>query len=121
VESTKAATGYTPVLEHSAFYTGKYPTISTLAIRSTAGSGTMVGTFTLWGYLTASDSWYEIPVNGGTAVTPVALAETESDRITFVETFDSLGSFDRLYLELSSVGGTGTTFEAFLITPATSF
>lgn len=92
-----------------AFNAVEYPDQAVLTIRSTAGSGTMVGTFTIWGYLVASGRWYPVKVNGGSA-----LAEYSADLIAYTETFTQLGAFDRLYLELSSVGGTATAFEAFL-------
>lgn len=90
---------------------------STLCIKGTVNAGqTLVGTFTLWGYLAEADTWFEIPVNGGTSVTPVALAETDTDKITFTQRFENLGHFDRLALQLTSVGGTGASFSAWLVT-----
>jgi len=83
--------------------------------RVTAGQ-TLVGTFTLWGYLAEADNWFEIPVNGGTAVTPVALAETDTDAINYQQRFENLGHYDRLALELAAIGGTGATFDAWLVT-----
>jgi hypothetical protein len=76
----------------------------------------LVGTFTLWGYLEASGLWYEVAVNGGTAVTPVATAETATDIITFRERVLNLGHFDRVALQLASASGSGTSFEAWLVT-----
>lgn len=86
---------------------------STLLIRSVGGSGTLAGTFTLWGYLAASGAWYPMKVNGG-----VALAEVTApaDLIAHREVFNQLGHFDRLYLELASPGGTTPNFEAYLVT-----
>jgi len=100
----------TPSAIEGAFYTVDTPETSTLAIDTTAGTGTMVGTFTLWGYLAASATWYPILINGG-----VALAETSADHIAYTEEV-SVGRFNRLYLQLASVGGTATAFEAFLTT-----
>lgn len=95
-------------------YLGQSAESSTLCIKSTAGSGVMVGTFTLWGLIVDLDGaahWFAVPVNGGSA-----LAEDTTDAIFHVEQFANLGHFDRLALQLTSVGGTGTTFEAFLVT-----
>lgn len=103
-------------VDTGAFYSGEPPDRSELIIYSTAGSGTMVGTFTLWGYNESAGVWIEIPVNGGTAVTPVALAETDTDAIRFRQEFTNLGAYDRLALQLTGVGGTATAFEARLIT-----
>jgi len=97
--------------DDGACYMGLSARESTLMIGSTAGSGTMVGTFYLWGYLVASGKWYRIAVNGGSA-----LAETTADNIAYQERFLNLGHYDRLYLELASVGGSATAFEAWLAT-----
>jgi hypothetical protein len=97
-------------------FTGMPAASSTLMIGSSAGSGTMVGTFTLWGYLTASGQWYPVAVNDG-----AALAETANDAIRFTERFPDLGHYDRLFLQLASVGGTDTAFEAWLVTGSEAF
>lgn len=90
---------------------------STLMVkgRCTAGQ-TLVGTLTLWGYLEEADTWFEIPVNGGTVITPVALAETSADQINIQQQFSGLGHYDRIAIELASIGGTGATFDAWLVT-----
>ncbi len=99
--------------DSGACYTGRCAETSTLAISSSAGSGTMVGTFTLWGYLAVTGVWYPILVNAGSA-----LAETAADKIRYAEKYTTLGHWDRLYLQLSAVGGTLTAFEAWLTTGA---
>ena len=101
-------------------YSAAAAAVSTLLIKGRVTAGqTLVGTFTLWGYDEALQAWFEIPVNGGTAITPVALAETTSDQINFQQQFNNLGHYDRLALELSSIGGTGATFDAMLVTSRT--
>ena len=93
------------------------PRESTLVIKGECTAGqTLVGTFTLWGYLAGPNAWFEIPVNGGTAITPVALAETDADAIRFQQRFQNLGHYDRIALQLASIGGTGATYEAWLVT-----
>ncbi len=79
-------------------------------------TGALAATLTLWGYLAASGRWYEIPTTTGTAITPVALAETGTDIITLVQRFQNLGHFDRIGLQLASPAGTGASFEAWLVT-----
>lgn len=89
---------------------------STLMIKGRVTAGQiLVGTFTLWGYLTEAGAWFEIPVNGGTAVSPTALAETSADQINFQQRFQNLGHYDRIALELAAIGGTGATFDAWLV------
>src|SRR5678810_1393066 len=65
-------------VDTGAFYQGRDARESTLLIWGTCTAGqTLVGTFTLWGFLQIANSgagvWFEIPLNGGTGVTPVAL------------------------------------------------
>jgi hypothetical protein len=97
-------------------YGGQPPKSATLCIAGTATTGqTLVGTFTLWGYHPVL-GWLEIPVNGGTAITPVALAETDTDKITYTQRFEDVSHFQRLYLQLTAIGGTGASFEAWMTT-----
>ncbi len=84
---------------------------STLLISSSAGSGTMTGTFSLWGYLAATAAWYPIAVNSGNAI-----AETAADSIRYVQQFENLGHFDRLACQVVAIGGTSTAFEVYVVT-----
>jgi hypothetical protein len=104
--------------DEGACFTGLCALDSTLVIASTAGSGTMAGTFTLWGYMVGPNKWFPIAVNAAAATpnTPVALAETAADEIRYQQQFRDLGHYDRLFLQLASVGGTATAFEAWLAT-----
>ncbi len=74
----------------------------------------LVATLTLWGYLEASDTWHLIKVNTGSA-----LAETASNVIGYQERYSDLGHYDRLALSVASIGGTGATIEAWLVTART--
>jgi len=88
-----------------------------LCIKGTVTAGqTLVGTFTLWGYLESAQAWFQVKVNAGSA-----LAETGTDTIGYSEVFDQLSAFDRLYLQLASIGGTGASFEAWLVTCEEAF
>lgn len=108
--------GQEPLVNGHAFG-GRPPLYSTLCIKGRVTAGqVLTGTFTLWGYLAAADAWFEIAVNGGTEVTPVAIAETSTDQINYQEQFMNLGHFDRLALELAAIGGSGATFDAWLVT-----
>jgi len=75
---------------------------------------TIVATATLWGYLAEADAWFEIPVNGGTVGTPVALAETSTDQINFQQRFENLGHYDRIDIELASPAA-GSSFDAWIV------
>lgn len=87
---------------------------SYLSVFTTAGTGTTTGVFTLWGYVAAANGgagvWVPlIKVNGGAAVTGTAGA-------SYAELEKAIGLFDRLYLQVATIGGTGTAFEAWLST-----
>ncbi len=125
-----AATDGVPVYPDSAVfsadtghcYGGKPAEKSTLLIKGTCTTGqTLVGTFTLWLYHAPSDTWYERAVNGGNTVTATAMAETDTDRITFIELISNIGHFDRVALQLTSIGGSGASFEAWLATAMETF
>lgn len=96
-----------------ASFAGEAAERSTLLISSTAGSGTMVGTFVLWGFLKGPNKWYPINVNAGAALAELA---SPGDTIRYQEKYLQLGHYDYLFLELKAVGGTATAFEAFLVT-----
>lgn len=99
------------------FYRGRDAGQSTLNAYGTVTAGQILTfTLTLWGYLTAAGKWFEIPLNGGTAVTPVALAETDTDLISFQQRLENLGHYDRLYLQVTGIGGTGASINAWLTT-----
>ena len=88
-----------------------------LCIKGTVDAGqTLVGTFTLWGYLESASAWFQVKVNGGSA-----LAETGTDTIGYSEVFDLLSAFDRVYLQIASIGGTGASFDAWLVTCQEAF
>lgn len=88
-----------------------------LCIRGTVdASETLVGTFTLWGWLESAQDWFPVKVNGGSA-----LAESTADKICYTEVFDYLSAFDRIAISLASIGGTGATFSAWLVTCQESY
>lgn len=88
-----------------------------LCIRGTVNAGqVLVGTFTLWGWLESAQAWFQIRVNAGSA-----LAETGTDVIGYSEVIDQLSAFDRVALSLASIGGTGASFNAWLVTVQESF
>jgi hypothetical protein len=95
--------------DNSACYTGRSAMTSTLMIHTSAGSGSLTGIFTLYGYLAAAAEWFPIKVNGGAAV-------AATGKIAYTERFLDLGHYDRLALGLASSGGTTPTFEAFVVT-----
>lgn len=73
-------------------------------VRSTAGSGTMTATVTIWGLHAELGVWFKVKaLNGGSAI-----AETSSDAINYAETVSGLRRFSRLYAEITTAGTSPT-------------
>jgi hypothetical protein len=90
-----------------------------LFLTSILGSGTMAVTGKLWGYSNALAKWFPLGTNATAANKGLinggnAMGETSSDGIRHCEEITSLRKIDRVYLELSSFGGTGTEIAAYL-------
>lgn len=91
-----------------------------LLIRSTAGSGTMTGTFKLWGYSVVAGAWFPLGVHATDASRGLvndanAVGENQSDSIQHAEVVESLRHFQRVYLEITAIGGTATAFSAWIV------
>lgn len=92
-----------------------------LFLRSTAGSGTMTVTCKLWGYNTLQATWFPLGVHATAATKGIinggnAIAETGTDVIGHCEEVTSLRRIDRVYLEITAIGGTATAITAVLDT-----
>lgn len=75
-----------------------------ILVRTTAGSATMTVIAHLWGYCEQTGFWYKVgQLNGGNAI-----AETTADGINYAELVVGLRCFDRLAIELGTLGGTAT-------------
>lgn len=97
-------------IDSGAHFTGTAPYRSVLTVFNSAGAGSLTGTFTLYGFLTAAGRWFPIRVNSGNAI-------AGTDQIRYQETFlYTLAAFDRFFLDVQAPGGTGQTFEAWLTT-----
>ena len=98
---------------------GGMPSVCTLLLYSTAGSGTMTVTCRLWGYSEAGTVW--TPMGFGADSTKgvinavSAIGETVTDGIRHSETVSLPGHFSRLYLEITAIGGTATAVTAQLV------
>jgi hypothetical protein len=97
---------------------GRLPKKAVLKLSSSAGSGTMTATFRLWGY-TSVDDWS--PCGPGADATKgvinleTAIGESDTDKLRHTEVLDDIFHFERLYLELVSIGGTSTAVGARLL------
>lgn len=88
---------------------GTIPRKLRVAVVSTAGSGTMTCTLTLWMRL-GSLGWVQAQkLNAGSAI-----AETGTDTIGYSETVDTLECADRFYLEIAAIAGTNTAVTGYL-------
>jgi len=87
------------------------------------GTGTVSGTFRLWGYNTELAQW--VPVGAGNDSTKgilnqnTAIGEVKTDTILHSEPLYLAGHFDRLYLEVTAVTGSGLSITAWIVTPRT--
>lgn len=96
-----------------------------LVVLSTAGSGTMTVTLRLWGKwgtlagLTSAGAWTPLGtgadstkgiINGG-----VAIGETGSNTIRHAEPVSLTAHMERLYVEITAIGGTDTAITVFLV------
>lgn len=100
----------------------QWPSVCSLQLYSTAGSGTMSVTCRLWGYLpnaTGTGIWFPMGVGAdstkGTINAVSAIGETGTDVIRHTETVNLPCHFQRLYLEITAISGTGTSVTAELI------
>lgn len=96
------------------------PTVDAIRVglKSTAGSGTMTATATLWGY--AGGSWFVLkPLASSSAApqTAIAIAENSTDALVFTEIVEGLRAVERIYLELVAIAGSSTAVTGFALCP----
>jgi hypothetical protein len=90
---------------------------------STAGSAVMTVTLKLWGYVAELDKWFPFgsattDANRGLLNAATAIGELASpgDTLVFSDKAPSgFYIFDRLYLEITAIGGTATAITAYII------
>lgn len=98
---------------------GWSPRVGSLRIWSSAGSGTMTATIRLWGYDSLIADW--LPLGPGADATKGtindgnALGETGANIIRHTEPVDLPCHFERLYVEVTAIGGTATAINAALV------
>lgn len=99
---------------------GKQPSEASIMVKA-VGTGTVSMTLRLWGYLAALGEW--VPVGTGADTTKgtlnagTAIGETKADKALHSEPILYLGHFDRLYLEVVAISGTGTAITAYVVVP----
>ena len=99
---------------------GNVPDTCTVLVYSSAGSGTMTATIRMWGY--SNSIWLPLGTGAsGAADTKgvlnenVAIAETSADFIAHAEPLSYCGHFDRLYAEVTAIGGTSTAINVVVV------
>lgn len=95
---------------------------ASVVVVSTAGSGTMTVTIKMWGYLAAASRWVPLGKNSTAATKGIlndgnAIAETGTDSIGHAEPLLFAGHFDRIYAEVTAIGGTDTAITVWLVVP----
>ena len=92
-----------------------------LQVRSTAGSATMTVAIRLWGYNALSAAWFPLGVGAdatkGAINAGTTLGETAADTIRHTEPVYYVSAFDRVYAEITAIGGTSTAITVELIVP----
>lgn len=87
-----------------------------LILASTAGSVTMTVSARLWAY--DGTRWLPVGTGGdstkGMLNNGATIGETGSDTIRHVEPVDLIEHFQRLYLEIVTIGGTATAVTGYL-------
>lgn len=105
---------------------GDIPSEGIINIVSTAGSVTMTVGIRVWGYneISAAVGWSPVPlgvIGTGTDATRgslnsgVAIGEvTAADTIRYSEVISYLSLYSRIYLQVTSIGGTSTAVTGYL-------
>ncbi len=92
-----------------------------LLMKSTAGSGTMTVTLKLWGYCASpTAAWHPlgthtVDASRGLLNEATAIGEVTADALSFSQVITGLRHFDRVYLEITAIGGTSTAVSAWLV------
>lgn len=100
-------------------FTWYHQNTGTIVVKSTAGSGVMTVTLRLWGYNPHSASWHPLGSDATESLRGVlnaksAIDEDGADVLTHAEPVSGLGSFTRLYVEITAIGGTATAVDVYL-------
>jgi hypothetical protein len=102
---------------------GNVPDTCSIFVKSTAGTGTMTVTIKLFGYVKASPisgSWFVLGTGAvatrGILNEGAAIDEVVPNGLRHVEPISYVGTFDRLYAEITAIGGTATAVSVFVAT-----
>lgn len=94
---------------------------SVIMAKGVGSGGTVTMTLRLWGYNASLAQW--VPIGTGADSTKgilnagAAIGEVKQDTALHCEPFYLAGCFERLYVEVTAIGGTSTAVEVWLVTP----
>jgi len=101
---------------------GNIPDTCSVFVKSTAGSGTMTVTIKLFGYVLdapISGSWFVLGTGAvatrGILNEGAAIDEVVPNGLRHVEPLSYCGTFDRLYAEITAIGGSATAVSVFVV------
>ena len=94
--------------------------VHTIIMSSTAGSATMTVTLKLWAYSGLSTTWVPVGPHATAASRGLlnlgnAIDEIGADLLRHCEMVQGLSAFERVYLEITAIGGTGTAVSAWIV------
>lgn len=95
---------------------GQIPDDIRVAVKSTAGSGTMTVTLRVWFY--SAGFWHAGKALNASSAAPhtaVAIPETGTDTIGYSEPVSVVGGAERIYLEIVAIAGTSTAVTGYAI------
>lgn len=115
----------TPTADAGVNYVGRPSREATIAIKGTAAGGTIAATFRLWGYVANLGGGTWVPLGTGSDSTKgtlnngASMGATAANTVLHAEPVYLAGHFDRLYLQLTGIGGTTPSFDAWIGVPRT--
>ena len=118
ITSTNSAPSGSAGVETNELVVGSnVPDTCSLLVYSTAGSGTMTVTIKMWGQ--CNSIWFPLGTHETAATKGIinegnALAETSANAIAHAEPISYLGTFDRVYAEVTAIGGTSTAINVVI-------
>ena len=94
--------------------------VCALVLESTAGSGTMTVTVKIWVYSDAIADWMpygtdSTAANRGVMNEANAIDEVVSDKLRHTELVAGLDNYERIYAEVTAIGGTATAVDLWLV------
>ena len=91
-----------------------------LLLKSTAGSGTMTVSGRVWAYSNLLAQWFPLgqsatEADRGKINVDGTVDEDGADTLRHAESISGLGAFDRIYFEITAIGGTSTAVDVWLV------